>query len=135
MSRYEAVIIFDANLDEDGVKAQIQKIETFLTSRGVTREKHDIWGRRQLAYRMNKKDWGTYTLLIFSGSTSVVAELDRQLRINDSVLRHMVVTKDKFAPDLTPERKLDEGFSFVALDAPAASEEEFGGDARSESTL
>jgi len=106
--RYETVIIYNSDLDEQGLNAQIEKVEALVAQHGGTVEKKDIWGRRELAYKISKKSHGSYVVLVFSGDKDVVATLDRQLKINESVLRHIIVDKDKFAPDWVPGRRLDD---------------------------
>ena len=103
---YEAVIVFESSLSDSDVAAQLDRVEAIIGSHsdestGVGKvSKRDVWGRRQLAYKINKKDYGIYTYLVFSGTSGLVADLRRQLRINDSVIRFLVVKKDKFAPEL-----------------------------------
>ena len=102
---YEAVIVFDSSLSDADVAAQLDRVEAIIGAHVVEGEtsqvsKRDVWGRRQLAYKIGKKDYGIYAYMVFSGSSTLVADLRRQLRINDSVIRSLVVKKDKFAPDL-----------------------------------
>ena len=100
---YEAVVIFNAQLDDATVKDQVQKIKTLVESHQGKIEKESIWGNRQLAYEIKKQDHGIYVFFLFTGNNQLVSNLNRQLRINDSVLRHLVVKKDKFAPDSTKD--------------------------------
>lgn len=103
---YEAVIVLDSSLSDADVASHLDKVEAIIAnhadeSAGIGKvTKRDVWGRRQLAYKINKKEYGIYAYLVFSGTQGLVADLRRQLRINDSVLRFLVVKKDKFAPDL-----------------------------------
>ena len=100
-NRYEAVVVFEPNLSDSDVSQQIEKIETVIKAHDGTLEKQDIWGRRELAYIIQKKSFGIYAVLVFSGDSSLVTDLRRQLRINDVVLRSLIVEKDKYAPDMT----------------------------------
>ena len=102
--RYEAVIIFDPELDERGVAAESDAVEEFIRSRDGVVEKRDSWGKLELAFPIKKKSYGTYVLFVFSASGSLVSALERQQRLSDRVLRWMVVEKDKNVPDWTPER-------------------------------
>jgi small subunit ribosomal protein S6 len=127
--KYEAVVIFLSELDEKGVDAQIEKIEGIVTSHTGSVDQKEIWGRRELAYKISKKTHGIYVLFVFTGDMSLVADLDRQLKINESVLRHMIVKKDEFAPDWTPGRRhedsmpLDGSMPYV----PPSKDSPFGG--------
>ena len=96
---YQAVLVLNPDLDDQGVKDQIEKVAVVAAAHGGSVEKSDIWGRRQLAYKIKKKDYGIYVVLVVGGDSSIVSDLDRQLKINDQVLRHLVVKKDKHAPE------------------------------------
>lgn len=109
--QYESVIIYLSDLDEKGVDSQIEKVEAMIASHTGTVDQKEIWGRRELAYKISKKSHGIYVLLVFTGDNSLVADLDRQLKINESVLRHMIVKKDEFAPDWTPGRRHEDSMS------------------------
>jgi small subunit ribosomal protein S6 len=107
LRRYEVVVVFDADLGEEAISQQVEKIEALLASHGGAVETKDVWGHRALAYTIKKKQYGIYVLLVVSGEGTLVADLRRQLRINDAVLRFFVAKKDKYAPDLV-QRVRDE---------------------------
>lgn len=113
---YEAVVVFSSDLDEQGVKGQLERFSGIVATHGGTVRKQDIWGRRQLAQRIKKKDSGIYSLVIFDGDNTLVAALDRQLKINDSVLRHMIVRKNKFAPDMQYTPRPEDSAAFDSVD-------------------
>ncbi|MCB0360466.1 MAG: 30S ribosomal protein S6 [Bdellovibrionales bacterium] len=102
---YELVCVLNASLDEGAVRAEIGKIQTLCSEHNGSVSQAEIWGKRQLAYPIQDEKLGIYVVIVFDGDTSLVAALDRQLRINDSALRHLIVVKDKFAPDLSPRVK------------------------------
>ncbi len=118
---YEMTVIFDADLDDAGVEEQIAKITTTVESHSGAVIKKDNWGRRPLAYLMNKKSHGIYVLFILSGDNTLVSDIRRQLKINDAVLRVLIVKKDKFAPDLQADPREDSS-------TPARREGGSGGD-------
>ena len=99
--RYEAVVVFDPNLNEAEVGPQIEKIDAIVKSHAGAIERQDVWGRRELCYKIKKKSHGIYVVLVLSGNNTLVADLRRQLRINDAVLRSLIVDKDQYAPDMT----------------------------------
>jgi len=101
MQKYEAVIILDSDLSEDAVKTEIGKVETTVKAHAGSVERSDVWGRRRLSFRIAKKEYGTYIVLVFAGDNRLVADLDRQLKINEGVLRHLIVLKDDYAPDFS----------------------------------
>ena len=98
-NRYELVVVFDPALTDSDITTQIEKIETVVKAHGGAVEKQDLWGRRDLAYKINKTSQGFYAILVISGDNSLVSDLKRQLRISDSVMRSLIVIKDKYAPD------------------------------------
>lgn len=103
--KYEIVIVVDPDQNEEGVQAMISKVEGIVGQHEGSVERVDNWGRRQLAYPINKKEYGTYVVLIATGNAKLVSELNRQLRIVDELLRFLVVHKDKYAPDFVPKAK------------------------------
>lgn len=98
--RYEVVVIFDPALSDEEVALQVEKISTVIKSHEGEIEKNDFWGRKELAYPISGKSNATYVVLVFNGKSTVVADLRRQLRINETILRSLIVNKDQYAPDL-----------------------------------
>lgn len=109
ITKYEAVMILNADLDESAIKEEVSKVGAAVKAHQGTVELTDLWGKRQLSYKINKKDYGFYVYLVFGGDSSLVAELHRQLRINDNVMRYLIVKKDKFAPDPMIRKSKDTG--------------------------
>ncbi len=91
MRDYEVLVIFDPDLEERTVAPTLDKFLTVITNDGGSVEKVDVWGRRTLAYEINKKREGIYAVLDLKCEPAAVAELDRQLGLNESVLRTKVV--------------------------------------------
>ncbi len=112
-NKYELVVVLDPDLDESGQQAQLQRLIAVITQHGGTIQNQDLWGRRQLAYRIAKKEYGFYVVLQFDGDNTTVSDLDRQLKINESVLRHLIVRKDKYAPDRRTDRDDEDLASFI----------------------
>ncbi len=93
MKDYEAMVIIDPDLEDEKIEAAVTKIEELIKKNGGTIEKVDRWGKRKLAYAIKKRAMGFYALLYFQGKEDSVKEIDRVLRINDEVMRHMIVAK------------------------------------------
>lgn len=91
MRPYEIVIIFDASLEEDVIRAVIDRITEAARSRGGSPGKLDRWGRRRFAYELAHKWEGYYVLLEVSADVATMAELNRLLFLADEVLRHKVI--------------------------------------------
>lgn len=90
---YETVFILSTTLDEDGIAANVQKFKSLIEANG-TIENVDEWGKRRLAYPINKQNDGYYTLISFTSSPEFTAELDRIYKITDGVLRSLIVKKE-----------------------------------------
>jgi len=94
LKEYEMAVIFDASLEADEIDKEIDKQITLLKKGKCEIVKIDKWGVRPIAYPIQKQENGFYTIIYFKGSSGVIHELDRVNKINDKVLRHMVVKSD-----------------------------------------
>jgi len=91
MRAYECVYIVDPTLEEQAIKEKEAKLREIVTSRKGAVSKVDNWGKRRLAYPINKFHEGTYAVVKFSGNNDILAELNRVFRFDDGILRHMIV--------------------------------------------
>ncbi len=88
-SSYEALFVFDLDLGDEGIKAIIEKFKGMIESTGKIIEVAD-WGKRRLAYPINDKNEGYYTLITFEGPGDLPAELNRVFNITDGTMRAMI---------------------------------------------
>lgn len=95
MRRYELMVILDPDLEERTIAPSLDQFLTVVTKDGGTVEKVDIWGRRRLSFEINKRVEGIYAVVDLSAQPATVAELDRQLNLNESVLRTKVLRPDQ----------------------------------------
>jgi small subunit ribosomal protein S6 len=95
MRRYEVMVILDPELDERTVEPSIDQYLNIVRTEGGSVEKLDIWGRRKLAYDVKKKSEGIYAVVDLTAEPAVVKELDRQLSLNESILRTKVIRPDQ----------------------------------------
>ncbi|HLI37914.1 MAG TPA: 30S ribosomal protein S6 [Streptosporangiaceae bacterium] len=91
MRHYEMMIILDPNLEERSVQPSLDQFLQVVTARGGKVDKVDVWGKRRLAYDINKKADGIYAVVDLTAEPETVRELDRQLSLNEAVLRTKVV--------------------------------------------
>ncbi|HKD97432.1 MAG TPA: 30S ribosomal protein S6 [Micromonosporaceae bacterium] len=91
MRHYEIMVILDASLEERTVAPSLDTYLNVIRTAGGSVEKLDVWGRRRLAYEIKKKTEGIYAVIDLQATPAAVAELDRQLRLNESVLRTKVI--------------------------------------------
>jgi small subunit ribosomal protein S6 len=91
LRHYEVMVILDPSLEERTVSPSLDTYLKVIRDAGGEVEKLDVWGRRRLAYEINKQTEGIYAVIDLRSTPSAVAELDRQLRLNESVLRTKVI--------------------------------------------
>ncbi len=95
MRHYEMMVILDPDLEERAVGPSIDQFLTIVRNSGGTVEKVDIWGRRRMAYEIAKKPEGIYAVVDLTAEPVVVKELDRQLNLNEAVLRTKMIRPDQ----------------------------------------
>lgn len=95
MRHYELMIILDPSLDERTVAPSLETFLNVIRQEGGKVDKVDVWGKRRLAYEIAKNSEGIYAVVDISATPAAVAELDRQLGLNESVLRTKVLRNDK----------------------------------------
>ena len=94
MRPYEVMVILDPETDERSVQPTLEQFLTVITKGGGTVENLDIWGRRRLAYEIQKKSEGIYAVITMQANPVDVKELDRQFSINESIMRTKVIRTD-----------------------------------------
>lgn len=92
--RYETMFIVDPSLGDEGIEAVVNKFSDLIAANGTV-EKVEKWGTRQLAYAIDKKADGYYTLITFTSEPGFTPELERIFNITDGVMRSIVVRLDK----------------------------------------
>lgn len=97
MRHYEMMVILDPRLDERTVSPSLDQFLGVVKTQGGSIEKVDIWGKRRLSYEINKHAEGIYAVIDISCEPATVSELDRQLTLNESVLRTKVLRRDPAA--------------------------------------
>jgi small subunit ribosomal protein S6 len=91
MRRYEMMIILDPALEEQTVQPSLDQFLSVVTAGGGSVDKIDMWGRRRLAYEIDKKADGIYAVIDMIAEPETVTELDRQLSLNEAVLRTKIL--------------------------------------------
>jgi len=94
MRHYELMVILDPDLEERTVAPSLDKFLNVIRQGGGTVDNVDIWGRRRLAYDIDKKSEGIYAVINMNAEPSVAQELDRQLGLNEAVLRTKLIRPD-----------------------------------------
>jgi small subunit ribosomal protein S6 len=95
MNVYENIVIFDGTLSDDAIEENTKKITDLIAAQGGEVLKVDHWGRRRMAYEINKRTRGYFTLFLFTISGAAIKKLEDHYRVTDSVVKYMVVALEK----------------------------------------
>jgi small subunit ribosomal protein S6 len=95
MRAYELMVIIDPDVEERTVEPTLEKFLNVVRNGGGTVDKVDIWGRRRLAYEIQKKAEGIYAVVNFTATPAVAAELDRQLGLNETIMRTKIIRPEE----------------------------------------
>lgn len=93
MKSYEVLYIINAKTQDDAKEAIIEKFSALVTSLNGTVDTVDKWGMKKFAYPINYMSEGYYVLMAFTAEETVPAEISRQMRITDDVIRHMITVR------------------------------------------
>jgi len=103
--QYELMVILTPELDERTVAPNLDKFLKVITSDGGSIDKVDIWGRRRLAYEIQKKSEGIYAVVNFTATSAATQELDRQLNLSENVMRTKVLRAEEAIALVAAEAK------------------------------
>lgn len=94
MKKYETMFILNSDINEDEISPIIDKVRSIIVNSDGKVENVDLWGKKKLAYEINKKNEGYFVLIDFISDENFPKELDRNFRIMDVVIRHIIVKKN-----------------------------------------
>ena len=103
--QYELMVILDPEIDERTVAPSLDKFLNVIRNDGGTIDNVDIWGRRRLAYEINKKSEGIYAVVDFTATSEATQELDRQLKLSEAVMRTKVLRAEEAIAQVASEAK------------------------------
>jgi len=95
MNKYDLALVFKPDLDEEGHKAAVERVHGLISRFGGNIEKVDDWGKRRLAYEIEKINEGYYSFVTFDAEPAVPAEIESRVRIMDDLLRYLIVRVDE----------------------------------------
>ena len=105
MNKYETVFILTPVLSDDQMKETVEKFKKVLTDNGCNIENEENWGLRKLAYPIENKNTGFYTLIEFEGEPTIVNKLETAYRRDEKVIRFLTFRLDKYAAEYAIKRR------------------------------
>ena len=117
--QYELMVILDPEIDERTVAPSLDKFLNVIRNDGGTIDSVDIWGRRRLAYEINKKTEGIYAVVQLTANASATVELDRQLKLSEAVMRTKVLRAEEAIAQVAEAAKVAEEKAARKAAAPA----------------
>jgi small subunit ribosomal protein S6 len=129
MHQYELMVILDPEIDERTVAPSLDKFLNVVRNDGGSVDSIDIWGRRRLAYEINKKSEGIYAVVQLTATGDTTKELDRQLKLSEAVMRTKVLrAEEAIAQVAAAQKRADEKAARKAStsDKAAAAPEKAG---------
>jgi small subunit ribosomal protein S6 len=102
---YESVAIINAALEDDQIESTISRMQETITTHGGEILDLDKWGRKRLAYPINKAKSGYYVIFRFNASTDLIATFERNYRLDENVIRYLTIQLDKYALEAIAKQK------------------------------
>lgn len=106
-NHYETAVIINAALDDEQIEVEVAKISGIITDGGGVISKLEKWGRKRLAYTINKNRLGFYAIYRYEAPVGLIAELERLLKIDESVVRFLTIRLEKEALEYFANRKVE----------------------------
>ncbi|MCI1018406.1 30S ribosomal protein S6 [Microbacterium sp. C5A9] len=106
--QYELMVILTPEIDERQVAPTLDKFLKVITNDGGSIEKVDVWGKRRFAYEIQKKTEGIYAVVNFTATSEATQELDRQLKLNEQIMRTKVLRAEEAQAMIASEAKRSE---------------------------
>ena len=117
--QYELMVIINPEIDERQVPTTLDKFLAVITNDGGSIDSVDVWGKRRLAYEIQKKNEGIYAVVNFTSTSDAAQELDRQLKLNEQIMRTKVLRAEEAIAMVASEAKRAEEKAARKAAAPA----------------
>ncbi|MBD7958494.1 30S ribosomal protein S6 [Microbacterium sp. Sa4CUA7] len=117
--QYELMVILNPEIDERLVAPNLEKFLKVITNDGGTIDSLDIWGRRRLAYEIEKKTEGVYAVVNFTATAEATQELDRQLKLSEQIMRTKVLRAEDAIAMVASEKERSDAKAARKAAAPA----------------
>jgi small subunit ribosomal protein S6 len=122
--QYESVVLINAALEDEQIDAIINRIKESITTHGGELIEVDKWGRKRLAYPVQKSKTGYYVIFRFESDTSLIAIYERGLRLDETVIRYLTIALDSKAIEAIAKQKLKAANELAQAEADAIAEVE-----------
>lgn len=133
MQQYECAVVLSTTLSEEQTQEQVEQVKAWIAGTGATVSDIDLWGRKRLAYPINKQRDGYYVIYYFTLETegARLTELERRFQTSEAVIRHLVVRLPplKETPRVPKEEEKEEKAEKEGKEEPQVAEEAAGGEA------
>lgn len=125
-NHYETAIIINAALDDEQIESILTRIQDRITTNGGVIDETEKWGRKRLAYMIDKHRVGFYIIYRFEAPSTLISDLERFLRLDESILRFLTIKLEKFAIEYFSQRKVmsEQQTETAPVEAAAAPVEE-----------
>ncbi len=104
---YESAVIINAALDDEQIESIITRIKEFITNNGGDIRDIENWGRKRLAYMINKSKIGYYAIFRFDAPTNIISKLERNYTLDEHILRYLTISLDKDAVEFLEKKRSD----------------------------
>ncbi|MDR1914811.1 MAG: 30S ribosomal protein S6 [Clostridiales bacterium] len=94
MNKYEIGVIVKPDVEDEALKAELEKVQELITRFGGSVDKVDEWGKRRLAYEIDKLTEGFYTFITFSAESTAPKEIESRIRFFENVIRYLIIRLD-----------------------------------------
>lgn len=104
---YESAVIINAALDDEQIESIISRIKDFITNNGGNIREIENWGRKRLAYMINKSKIGYYAVFRFDAPTNIISKLERNYTLDEHIIRYLTISLDKDAVEYLEKKSSD----------------------------
>ncbi|MBS3945770.1 MAG: 30S ribosomal protein S6 [Melioribacter sp.] len=121
---YESVVLINATLEDEQIETTVSRILEVISTNGGELIEADKWGRKRLAYPINKSKSGYYLVIRFKASTQLISTLERNYRLDENIIRYLTISLDKEALEAISKQKESSKQNEIVVDKVVSSNNE-----------
>jgi small subunit ribosomal protein S6 len=122
LRKYETIFVVDSLLKSEEIESIVSKYERFISANGGKIEDIEHWGKKRLAYEIKKRQYGYYVLIRFDGPPTMIKPLEREYRLNESLLRYKTLVMEKASIEAAERAAAEVAKTEEKTEAPAKEE-------------